>query len=125
MGSQMAVQFPDFALVPKDRIPVIVYEDSEQAQEIAARAINLLRFGHPAVQIIINTPRKLEEQYSGNIEYMRKMLSDAVEALSVYKGHEAPEIGENEVFGIRPPCETEPKQGSSGNINYVFQVYKA
>ena len=111
--------------VPKDQIPVIVYDSPEQAQEVAARAINFLRFGHPAVQVIVNNPRKLQEICSGTMEIMREALSDAVEALSVLIDHETPEIKENEVFGIRPPCETDPKQGFSGNTNYVFLVYRA
>ncbi len=124
MDSQMVVQFPDFALVPKDRIPVIVYDGFGQAQEIAAKAINLLRSGHPAVQIIINTPDKWQNQEI-TCEAMRKKLSDAVETLSVFKDHEVPEIRENEVFGIRPPCETDPQEGTFGNKNYAFLVYRA
>lgn len=111
--------------VPKDKIPVIVYDEAGQAQEVAAKAVNLLRIGHPAVQVIVNNPGKLRKEYSGTTEAMRGMLSDAVEALSVYISHEAPEVKQNEVFGIYPPCETDPKRGTCNSQNCVFLIYKA
>jgi hypothetical protein len=123
MDPQTVVQFPDFAIVPKHRVPVIIYDNFEQAQKIAAVAINLLRFGHPAVQVIVNQPEGLIEVYSGAMEVMRKALSDAVEALSIYID-EALDIKENEIFGVRPPDEAD-FQGQYGNKNCVFLVYKA
>ncbi len=119
---QVVSQSADFVTVSQGQIPVIIFVKWTQAQEVAAKAVNFLRSGCPVVQVIIDNPGMKGEK---EIEEMRGRLSDAVGALSVFKSHEAPEISENEVFGIMPPCETDPEQGSSGNINYVFLVFRA
>jgi anion-transporting ArsA/GET3 family ATPase len=125
MGSQIlqvVSQSADSVTVSQGQIPVIIFVKWTQAQEVAAKAINFLRSGCPVVQVILDNPGMKGER---EIEEMRERLSDAVETLSVLKNHEEPEIEENEVFGIRPPCKTDPKQGTFGNTNYIFLVYKA
>ena len=123
MGSQIQIQTisqsPSFITVSQGQIPVILYRDYNQAQEIAARAVNFLRSGCPVVQVIIDTPGIKGEE---DLEDMRKKLSDAVGALSVFIAYG---ITKNEVFGVRPHCETRSTLGTFGNKNYILQVYKA
>ena len=124
--ASLICQSSDLVMVLQGQIPVILYSGRDQAQEIAAEAVNFLRSGCPAVQAIISAPGGLPEK---EIENMREELADAVDALSVFIDHDRKtsetRIQENEVFGIRPPCETDPQEGSCGHKNYVFLVYRA
>ncbi len=128
MGSQtfqvvsLVSQSADFVTVSQGQIPVIIFAEWTQAQEVAAKAVNFLRSGCPVVQVILDNPGMRGEK---EIEEMRGRLADAVDALSVFVDHETPEIKESEVFGIRLPRKTDPEQESPGYKNYIFQVYKA
>jgi hypothetical protein len=108
--------------IPKERVPVILYGEGSQAQGLAATAVNLLRIGYPAVQVIVDEPNKFGDPRQ-MCESMRKRLLHALESLSVFIDSQTPGIKANEVFGIKTSHAIEGIT-SPREINCVFLVYR-
>ena len=105
--------------VPFSQIPVLLYRDKEEAQEVAARAVNFLRCGCKAVQVMISHPSAMA---SDNREEMHSRLSDAVRALSILPCDDEPVIKWSQIYKVKLASNF---SGQFGYLNFVFLVFQS